>query len=147
MPPLLRLATLPLVARTVASPTRKGTRAMLRHALTATPLEQEHEQALVNYLYASARRSDARTMSRAFVRFAGWRGQRDVLTADELRSLADRLLLVWGERDRFLPVYDVKRAIALAGCAAVRMIPHAGHSPNWENPDALLEVISQFLET
>ena len=118
---------------------------MLRHALTATRLQPEHEQALVNYLYASARRSDARTMARAFVRFAGLHGQRDVLTAAELRAIADRLLMVWGERDKFLPVSDVKRTAALAGCAEVRMIPRAGHSPNWENPDALLEVISEFL--
>jgi pimeloyl-ACP methyl ester carboxylesterase len=145
LPPLLRLATLPLVARMVVSPTRKGTRAMLRHALTATHLEPVHEQGLVNYLYASARRSDARTMTRAFIRFAGLHGQRDVLSHDELRAIADRLLIVWGARDRFLPVSDVKRAAALAGCAEVRMIPRAGHSPNWENPDALLDIISEFL--
>jgi pimeloyl-ACP methyl ester carboxylesterase len=147
LPPLLRLATLPLVARMVVSPTRQGTRAMLRHALTASRLPVEHEQALVDYLYASAKRSDARVMTRAFVRFAGLHGQRDVLSGDELRSIADRLLVVWGARDRFLPAADVKRATALAGCAEVRMIPSAGHSPNWENPDALVNVITEFLET
>jgi pimeloyl-ACP methyl ester carboxylesterase len=147
LPPLLRLATLPLVARMVVSPTRKGTLAMLRHALTATRLQPEHEQALTNYLYASARRSDARTMTRAFIRFAGLHGQRDVLKPDELRAIADRLLVVWGEGDRFLPVHDVKRAVALAGCAEVRIIPRAGHSPNWENPEALLDVINEFLKT
>jgi pimeloyl-ACP methyl ester carboxylesterase len=119
---------------------------MLRHALTATRLPAEHERALVDYLYASARRSDARSMTRAFVRFAGLHGQRDVLSADELRSIADRLLVAWGARDTFLPINDVKHVAALAGCAELRMIPRAGHSPNWENPDALLQVITEFLE-
>ena len=147
LPTMLRLATLPLVARLVVSPTRGGTRAMLRHALTATQLPAEHEHALVDYLYASAKRSDVRTMTRAFVRFAGLRGQRDVLGTEQLRAIADRLLVVWGERDRFLPVADAQRATALAGCAEVRMIPRAGHSPNWENPEALLTVITEFLES
>jgi pimeloyl-ACP methyl ester carboxylesterase len=145
LPLPLRLATLPLIARLVVSPTKAGTRAMLRRVLTATRLPAEHEQALVNYLYASAQRSDAATLARAFVRFAGVAGQRDVLTAVELQSISNRLLLVWGERDRFLPVTDVRRIAALAGCPDVRMIPNVGHSPNWENPEALAAVITDFL--
>lgn len=147
MPWLLRLATLPGVARLVVSPTRPGTRAMLRHALTNTRLPPQHEDALVDYLYASARRGDAAAMARAFVRFADLRGQRDVLSSAELHGLGDRLLLVWGERDNFLPVQDVARTAALAGCPEVRIIPAAGHSPNWENPEALLKMIHEFLET
>lgn len=147
MPWLLRLATLPGIARLVVAPTRRGTRAMLRHALTAAPLYPDHEKALVDYLFASARVGNAAATARAFVRFAGLRGQRDVLTTDELRAFSQRLLLVWGERDTFLPVHAVARRAVLAGCPEVRIIPGAGHSPNWENPAALLDVINDFLES
>src|SRR5687768_10822661 len=54
----LRLATLPFIARMVVTATRGGTRAMLRHALTSTRLPQNHEDALVDYMCASARRGD-----------------------------------------------------------------------------------------
>jgi pimeloyl-ACP methyl ester carboxylesterase len=145
MPWLLRLATLPLIARFVVAPTRAGTRALLRHALTANRLPRVHEDALVAYLFASAQRSDPRTLARAFVQFAGLSGQRDVVNAAELRAIADRLLLVWGEWDNFLPVSKVERVLALAGCGTVRIIPGAGHSPNWEQPEFLLKTIQAFL--
>jgi pimeloyl-ACP methyl ester carboxylesterase len=145
MPWLLRLATVPGIARLTVAPTRRGTRMMLRRVLTTARMPIEHEAALADYLYWSARRSDVALMAQAFTQFAGLSGQRDVLTADELRALADRLLLVWGEWDDFLPVASVRRACALAGCRPVRIIPGAGHSPNWEQPGELLNVIEDFL--
>ena len=145
MPWLLRLATLPGIARLAVAPTRRGTRMLLRRVLTTAPMPIEHEAALADYLYWSARGSDVALMARAFTQFAGLIGQRDVLTTDELRALADRLLLVWGEWDAFLPVTSVRRTCALAGCRPVRIIPGAGHSPNWEQPGELLNVIEDFL--
>jgi 4,5:9,10-diseco-3-hydroxy-5,9,17-trioxoandrosta-1(10),2-diene-4-oate hydrolase len=142
---LLRLATLPLIAPWVVAPSRAGTRLMLRHALTSSRLPREHESALVDYLYASARNADGRMLARAFAQFAGPDGQREVLSTAELIHLRERLLVIWGERDTFLPVSGVAQACALAGCDEVRMIPHAGHSPNWEQPEQLLKETQSFL--
>jgi pimeloyl-ACP methyl ester carboxylesterase len=142
---LLRLGTLPLISRFVVAPTRRGTRALLRYVLTAAPLDPIHEDALADYLYWSARHGDVAMMARAFSRFAGWSGQRDVVTTDELAGLADRLLLVWGQRDDFLPIAHVQDNCRLAGCNPIRIIPGAGHSPNWEQPEQLLNVIQEFL--
>lgn len=143
--PLLRLATFPLFARFAAAPSRRGTRLLLRHVLTASRLPADHEDALVDYLHASALRGDVRMLARAFVQFADLRGQRDVLTREELQRLAGRLLVVWGERDRLLPRAPSERACALAGCPPVRIIPGAGHSPNWEMPQQLLHELERFL--
>jgi pimeloyl-ACP methyl ester carboxylesterase len=85
-------------------------------------------------------------MARALVQFADWRGQRDVVGPDQLRALGPRLLLVWGERDAFLPINDAQRACALAGCRAVHIIPGAGHSPNWEQPELVRKAITEHLE-
>jgi pimeloyl-ACP methyl ester carboxylesterase len=145
LPLLLRLATLPLLSRLVVAPTKRGTRVLLRNVLTTAPLRAADEAALTDYLYWSAKRNNARMMARAFTRFAGLSGQRDVVTTDQLRRLTDRLLLVWGEQDDFLPLARIERACALAGCSPVRIIPGAGHSPNWEKPDLLLNIIQEFL--
>ena len=142
---LLRLGTLPLVSRFVVAPTRRGTRALLRRVLTAAPLDPVHEDALTDYLYWSARHGDVAMMARAFSRFAGRSGQRDVITTEQLAVLADRLLVVWGEQDGFLPIAHVQESCRLAGCNPIRIIPGAGHSPNWEQPDLLLNVIQEFL--
>jgi pimeloyl-ACP methyl ester carboxylesterase len=85
-------------------------------------------------------------MVAAFNQFSSFGGQREILTDDELRAVRHRLLLMWGERDRFLPVEHGKRAAALVPCALLRIIPQAGHSPNWEAPEAVLECLSPFLE-
>jgi pimeloyl-ACP methyl ester carboxylesterase len=146
LPLLLRLGTLPILARLAASPSRRGTRALLRYVFTASRLPAEHEAALLDYLYYSARRGDPAAMARALVLFAGWRGQRDVVEPDRLRALGPRLLLVWGERDAFLPINDAQRACALAGCRAVHIIPGAGHSPNWERPELVRKAITEHLE-
>ncbi|HET9438666.1 MAG TPA: alpha/beta fold hydrolase [Longimicrobiales bacterium] len=145
LPFLLRVATLPFCARLAVAPSRTGTRLLLRRVLTASRLPEADESALVDYLYASAQRSDHGRLARAFVQFAGRAGQRDVLSAEELARLGRRLLVVWGERDTFLPVAEVERACALAGCSAVRNIPRAGHSPNWEQPQLVLRAVEDFL--
>lgn len=138
----LRIATGRLLARLVVSPTRPGTRAMLRYALTSRRLPRDHEDALTDYLYASARRTNAKQMARAFVQFGT---ERDAVEAKLLRELSPRLRVLWGERDKLMRIQDIERAIALAGCDAVRIIPDAGHSPNWENPDGVLAEIKEFL--
>jgi pimeloyl-ACP methyl ester carboxylesterase len=145
LPLLLRVGTLPPLVHLAVRPTRRGTRLLLRRVFTHMRLEPEHEAALIDYLFFSAIRGDVRIMARAFVRFAGLAGQRDVLSTEQLSRLADRLLLVWGERDEFLPLYEAQRARALAGCQPVRIIPGAGHSPNWEQPQLLFNVITGHL--
>ena len=64
LPWLLRLGTLPLVARLAVAPSRRGTRWLLRHALTAGGLPALHEEALLAYLLASAQRTDGRISQR-----------------------------------------------------------------------------------
>ena len=139
---LLRSATAPGLARWTVRPSLIGTRLMLRHALTSSRLPAQHEDALTNYLYMSARRSDPRLLAQAFTLFGS---SSDVLTLAELAALAPRLMLAWGERDRLVSRADVERVAALAGCPPVRIIPGAGHSPNWEQPQAVLDEIAAFL--
>ncbi len=144
LPGKLRVLALPFVARLAAQPSRLGTRLLLRHVLTAGGLDEVHENALVDYLHASARHGDVHMVARGFRQFAAGI-QQEAVTQAELNALRDRTLILWGERDTFLPVAEFERACALAGCAPVRIIPGAGHSPNWEAPQLVLHEIENFL--
>jgi pimeloyl-ACP methyl ester carboxylesterase len=144
----VRLAALPLLSRIAATTSRPGTTLLFRRLLTTdrTRITPEHQDALVEYIYRSSKATDPRTMAESFRAFAGLGGQREVLSDDELAALRQPILLVWGELDRFLPRSHAERAARLAPRAELRLIPGAGHSPNWEAPDAVLEVVRPFLE-
>lgn len=144
--PLARLATIPLLGRVLALPSRRGTRWLVRRLLTAGPgaLPQAHEAALSTFLWRATRHAGARTGAATLRAFAGWSGQREVLSDAELRSLAQPTLVVWGERDRLLPVAHARRGLLLPA-GRVEVIEGAGHSPNWETPDRLAAMIQRFL--
>ena len=144
--PLVHIGALPLLGPLVLSPSRGGTRALLRKLLTTKRLEPEEEDALVEYLYQSAKRSGPRWMARALRRFAGSRGQRDCLSYDELRRIETKTLVVWGRRDRFFPVAHAHQLATALPHATLQVIEHAGHSPNWERPQELIETMLRFLE-
>ena len=143
----LKLACMPLVQRLGLKQTRRGARWALRHVLVTRRLPPDHEAALAEYIFASAARGDTRSLARAYALFGSMRGQAEVLSAAELRALAPRLAIIWGEKDRFLPAPRGRCAAVLAVGAQLRIIPGVGHSPNWEAPDKVLEMILEFLSS
>jgi pimeloyl-ACP methyl ester carboxylesterase len=146
MPWLVRLAcTRPGGALLLRRSTRTAIRMQLRLLMMTQRLAREHEDALVDYLHASASMDATRQLPRALLEFGGLRGQLELLGADELRALALPVLLVWGGHDRFTPLRHAQRALRLLPDAQLRLIADAGHSPNWETPDALLSALDAFL--
>ena len=71
-------------------------------------------------------------------------GQREVLL-DELSSLTMPTLLVWGERDRVLPVSQARPALARLQKGSLEIIPDCGHLPQVEWPDRFVEALGGFL--
>jgi pimeloyl-ACP methyl ester carboxylesterase len=127
--------------------TRAGIRAQLRLLMTSDRLRREHEDALVDYLHASSNASGPREFARALNLFCGLRGQVEVLGDGELRGMDLPVLIAWGERDRFLPVAHARRAVRLLPDARLVLIRGAGHSPNWERPDRLLDELRPFFDS
>ena len=141
--PVVRIATgLPFTGMFV-SPGRRGTAAVVRLLLTRdlTTLPRVQQRLLIDYLYESACASGTSYIARTLRGFAGARGQREVLADDEMSELEQPVSIVWGERDRLLPVADARRVAALIPGASFRVLPHVGHSPNWEQPHAVIEAI------
>jgi pimeloyl-ACP methyl ester carboxylesterase len=147
LPWAVRIAGFPLVWRLALRPTRTGTDRLFRWLLTSRRDDLAgHEQALVDYLWRSAAAGDVRGMARAIRLFGGPRGQREVLSDAELRELRLPVQVIWGELDRFLPVAHGLRAARHIPGARAEVLTGVGHSPNWEAPDALLDVLWPFLE-
>ena len=71
-------------------------------------------------------------------------GQREVLL-DELPSLTMPTLLVWGERDRVLPVWQARPAPARLPEGSLEIIPDCGHLPHVEWPDRFVQALDGFL--
>lgn len=145
----VRLATLPGARRLLASPSRSGTRILFRVLLTSnrSALPREHQRALVEYAWCSAAGGAAETLERTMPRFVGVGGQREVLSAAELESVDAPVLLVWGTADRFLPPRQGSRAVRLIPRATWVPLDGVGHSPNWEAPEEVLQVVLPFLNS
>lgn len=144
--PSVRITAGSPFTRLLIRPSRRGTAVLFRRLLTSNvsgiPVDQQ--ELLIDYLYASARAAGADYSTSTLRLFAGVGGQREVLGCDELRGLAQPVSIVWGGRDRLLPVAD---AYAAAGClpdAALRVLPDVGHSPNWERPEAVTEALIEL---
>lgn len=143
----VRLATLPGVGRWGLRPKLAGTRWLFERYLTSNrgQLRGQREAALLEYLYRSERLGDARQMARALRAFCGVGGQREVVSAGDLKRLSTPTLVVWGGRDRFFPVRHGERAAAGMAAGRFALIPEAGHSPNWETPGSFTEALLAFL--
>jgi pimeloyl-ACP methyl ester carboxylesterase len=144
--PLVRLGTVPGVVRLVVRPTRQGTDLLFRTLLTRNrkTLAPAARSALVDYLYASATAAGTAWLARTLRGFAGVRGQREVVSARELAALPQPVSFVWGEHDSFLPAFHARQAARSCRDARVVIVPDAGHSPNWEQPDAVVAAIDEL---
>ncbi len=147
----LRLAAVPgaeaVVAlaarpRLIAALDRVGT--MLRKRIpVASALLRAIARALGSLDEPAARRGFLHTLRSVI----GMGGQR-VSARDRLYLLAALpTLIVWGERDRTIPLEHGLRAHADAPASRFATIPGSGHFPNLENPAALAAILRDFLQT
>ena len=75
------------------------------------------------------------------------RGQR-VAANDRLYLLADvPTLIVWGERDRTIPIEHGRAAHAATPHSRFVTLPRAAHFPNLEDPEGLAAALEDFIAT
>jgi pimeloyl-ACP methyl ester carboxylesterase len=75
------------------------------------------------------------------------KGQR--VSAQDRLYLLERFptLIVWGERDRTIPLAHGREAHELIPGSRFETLPRAAHFPHLEDPDGLAAVLRDFLET
>jgi pimeloyl-ACP methyl ester carboxylesterase len=75
------------------------------------------------------------------------RGQR-VSAVDRLYLLASvPCLIVWGERDRTIPIEHGRAAHEAVPHSQFRTLPRAAHFPHLEDPEGLADALAEFIET
>ena len=62
-----------------------------------------------------------------------------------LRQIQQPTLLIWGEQDRILPLGQASWIKARLPQARLQLLPEVGHAPQEEAPDAVNEIIIDFL--
>jgi pimeloyl-ACP methyl ester carboxylesterase len=136
---LLRLATQPRLVGALAD---AGTRLRARGNGTGVYL-QAVARALRPLQEPGARRAFLETLRAVIDRH----GQR-VSARDRLHLLSEMpTLIVWGERDRTIPlVHGTDAAAAIPG-ARFETLPRAAHFPNLEDPAGLARVLADFVAT
>ena len=149
--PLLRVAAMPGASGAVALAARPRVLAAL--ASLARELERRGSRRGV-YLDAvvrALRPLQGAGQRRAFLQTLGSvidvRGQR-VSAVDRLYLLGPvPTMIVWGERDRTIPIEHGRAAAAAIPHSRFETLPRAAHFPHLEDPDGLAEVICDFLAT
>jgi pimeloyl-ACP methyl ester carboxylesterase len=147
MHPTVRVAVTGPVTALAVRPTRRGTAELFRRLLTANlgSFPPEEQELLIDYLYATSVSAGTAYLSSTLRLFAGPRGQREVLTAGEMAGLGVPTMVVWGERDRLLPLRHAHRAASLIPGARLEIIGDSGHSPNWESPHRVMRAIDTLV--
>jgi 2-hydroxy-6-oxonona-2,4-dienedioate hydrolase len=72
-------------------------------------------------------------------------GQREVLR-DRLAELAMPTLIVWGARDRVVPLAQARDAVGRLRRGHLAVIPDCGHVPQIERPELFLQALGSFLD-
>jgi pimeloyl-ACP methyl ester carboxylesterase len=134
------------LGRFLLSPSRLGTRLLFDTLLVTdrSAIPPAERAALLEYLWQGDLAA-APVLRQTLGLFTGWRGQREILTDEELRALDVPTQFVWGERDRFFPADHGRRGARLVPDADLVIVPRSGHSPNWEAPQVLLHTVTPFL--
>ena len=90
-------------------------------------------------------RADARRRGQGRVRAACFVAMREGDLRGQLGQIASPALVVWGAEDNIVPLRDAGAVAAEWPAADLRIIPNAGHWPQFEQTDTTLRHISHFL--
>jgi 3-oxoadipate enol-lactonase len=62
---------------------------------------------------------------------------------NRLASIHQPTTLAWGDLDGFVTIDDQERLAAAIPGASLVVLPETGHSPHWERPQAVIELVER----
>ena len=137
---LIRIAALEPVMRTIFRRTGAG-RGLLRRILTRSYADSRAaEPELADAYYRLLLRDNG---ERAFL--ATLRQLRPAEVAQTAGRVDHDTLIVWGAKDRVLPVGEARRLHRIMPRARLEILAHCGHLPHEEDPSAVNALIEEFL--
>jgi pimeloyl-ACP methyl ester carboxylesterase len=66
--------------------------------------------------------------------------------ARKIRDYKGKILLLWGEKDRIMPLSSVEPFKTLRPDAELQVIPGAGHLPQQEKPEETAQLMTEFIK-
>ncbi len=146
----LRLAATPGVGDLMVRGVKPGRRMLLRMMASMGEAETilRHPD-LLDSLVAGARDPAATQANLAELRaLLSPRGIRPSMriSREELRRLAVRTLMIWGDRDPVVPLAQARRAAAEIPDARLEVLP-AGHVPQLAHPERVAALLAEFAQT
>ena len=108
--------------------------------------DREHNDAYLEYAYSvNASEGHSYAVQLNTPVFAGLRGQRHVISNDELESIQAKTLVIWGKQDRFFPVSHAERAVSRIPDSQLELIDDCGHISLLDQPERVSELMTEFL--
>jgi pimeloyl-ACP methyl ester carboxylesterase len=149
--PLLRGAALPGAASLLRLATRRAVVTAINASGARLRAAGRSEGASLQAIARALRPLESGGSRRAFMQtlrsVIDVHGQH-VSASDRLYLLGDmQTLIVWGERDRTIPIEHGRAAHAAIPNCRFETLPKAAHFPNLEDPDGLAAVLGDFLAT
>jgi 2-hydroxymuconate-semialdehyde hydrolase len=145
--PLLRMLAVPGLGWLATRRTTKQSARLLERAIFVDRALVTPER-VARAVRIGNRRGNGTFMYRMVRSLSTWRGVRPEWRARLLREVArsDRpVLVIWGDRDRILPVSHLPVALGTFPHASHHVFRDIGHMPQIETPDACAAVIREFL--
>ncbi len=139
----LRMASLPgssLVLASFTSPVWLWALKRLRAGRTVAPSLREKVQMWFRLGQADSRRAFLRILRSV----CSIRGQR-ISALDRLYQMKHPVLLIWGERDRTIPVRHAHRAAPLLPNCQLEVLSGCKHYPPLERPEVVAALLERFL--
>ncbi len=138
---IYRLADLPIIRDLVMSAAgRRSIRLLLKARVYHDPSRVDDE---TPRRFAAAYRTQ--NGRRALIWVYRGLGPLPVISSHEIEAIETPTLILWGDKDRILPVDHARRfGRDIAGSKTV-IIPDVGHVPHEERPEAVNKLISDFI--
>jgi pimeloyl-ACP methyl ester carboxylesterase len=76
-----------------------------------------------------------------------WRGQVVTMADRAYLTAAMPMCVIWGDKDRVIPVKHAKLAAEMAPGAVVEVVSNAGHFPHKDHPQRFVKIVTDFVRT
>jgi 4,5:9,10-diseco-3-hydroxy-5,9,17-trioxoandrosta-1(10),2-diene-4-oate hydrolase len=144
-PLIYKLSNVPVLGRLIVRPNRWG---QDNYFKTMEVVDSEFDDAGAYKQYAydvTLTRGHARGMRSSISVLTDFGGQKSIFSDDQLRSIRQPVLAVWGEHDPVFPVRHGYRLARLVRNSSLHVIDNARHVPLLDNPDVVNELIAGFI--
>ena len=145
---VLRIATVPLLGEILTRPSLNGTRRLLKEFVKDPAFLTDD---FVDLSYRMAALPGAQQAVLKTLRSAGnLFGQRDDTyrpIVDNIGSIKNPILMIWGRQDRVLPIAHGQAAVTRLPNARLKILEDCGHLPMLEKTQRFNESILDFLSS